>query len=95
MTFVLLSVGCVERTRQPLLQSSKADASTIDSGRININTASAYELEQLPGIGRALAERIVTHRSQYGPFRRVEHLMLVQGISERKFLNIQTLITVH
>lgn len=94
MTFVLLSVGCVERTRGPLLQSSKADAPTFDSGRININTASADELEQLPGIGRVIAERIVTHRSQHGPFRRVEHLMLVRGISERKFLNIQTLITV-
>jgi competence protein ComEA len=94
MTSVLLSVGCVERAREPLLQTSKADSSTTDGGRININAASADELEQLPGIGRAIAERIVTHRTQHGPFRRVEHLMLVRGISERKFLTIQTLITV-
>lgn len=95
MTFALLPVGCVQRTREPLVQSSKADASTINISRININTASADELEQLPGIGRAIAEQIVTHRSQHGPFRRVEHVMLVRGISERKFLDIQTLITVH
>jgi competence protein ComEA len=95
ITFALLPVGCVERSRKPLSQSSKADASTIEVRRININSASADELEALPGIGRAIAERIVTHRSQHGPFRRVEHVMLVRGISERKFLDIQPLITVH
>jgi competence ComEA-like helix-hairpin-helix protein len=95
ITFALLPAGCVERSRKPVLQSSKADASTIDVRRININSASVDELETLPGIGRAIAERIVTHRSQHGPFRRVEHVMLVRGISERKFLDIQPLIAVH
>lgn len=95
MTFALLPVGCVERTREPLLQNSKADAATINARRININSAPADELVALPGIGRVIAERIVTHRSQHGPFRRVEHVMLVRGISERKFLDIQPLITVH
>ena len=94
MTFALLSVGCVERTREPLLQSPKAHASTIEARRVNINNASADELEALPGIGRVIAERIVNHRSQHGPFRRVEHVMLVRGISERKFLDLQRLITV-
>ena len=92
--FALLPVGCMQRTREPRLQRSTADASTIDVRRININAASAAELEALPGIGRAIAERIVAHRSQHGPFRRVEHVMLVRGISERKFLDIQPLITV-
>ncbi|HKO44967.1 MAG TPA: helix-hairpin-helix domain-containing protein [Pyrinomonadaceae bacterium] len=94
VTLVLLPVGCVKRTREPLIQSSRADTATIDVRRININSASASELEALPGIGRAIAERIVAHRSQHGPFRRVEHVMLVRGISERKFLDIQPLITV-
>ena len=95
MTFALLPTGCVERVRQPTSQSATADGSAIDARRININTASPDELEALPGIGRVIAERIVTHRSQHGPFRRVEHVMLVRGISERKFLEIQPLITVH
>ena len=94
ITFVVLSIACVERTREPLLQSSKADASAIDARRVNINSASAGELAALPGIGQVLAERIVTHRSKHGPFRRIEHVMLVRGISERKFLAIQPLITV-
>lgn len=95
MMFALLPIGCVERVRQPTSQIATADGSAIDARRININTASPDELEALPGIGRVIAERIVTHRSQHGPFRRVEHVMLVRGISERKFLEIQPLITVH
>jgi competence protein ComEA len=39
--------------------------------KININTARANELETLPGIGKALATRIIEHRETYGPFRRV------------------------
>ena len=95
MTFTLLLVGCVKRIREPRLQRSTVDASTVDVRLINVNTASADELEALPGVGRAIAERIVTHRSQHGPFRRVEHVMLVRGISERKFLHIQPFITAH
>ena len=63
-----------------------------DSIRININTAPTSELEKLPGIGSALAERIVAHREQYGPFRRAEHLMMVRGISERKFRKLRPLV---
>lgn len=41
-----------------------------------------------------MAERIVAHRAQYGPFRRAEHLMMVRGISDRKFRAIQSMIVV-
>jgi competence ComEA-like helix-hairpin-helix protein len=61
---------------------------------ININTASIEELERLPGIGRGLAARILAHRNQYGRFRRTEHVMLVRGISERRFRAMRALITV-
>ena len=94
VTLVLLPVGCGKRTREQLSQSSKPDRATVDVRRININSASVDELEALPGVGRTIAERIVAHRSQHGPFRRVEHVMHVRGISERKFLDIQKLITV-
>ena len=69
-------------------------ASPQDSTRININTASAAELEKLPGVGRVLAERIIEHREQYGPFRRPEHLIIVRGISDRRFRALRELITV-
>jgi competence ComEA-like helix-hairpin-helix protein len=62
--------------------------------QININTASAAELEALPGIGKALAQRIIEHRQAYGPFRRVEDLIIVRGFSEKRFQALKDLITV-
>ena len=61
---------------------------------VNINTASEKELEKLPGIGRGLAERIVEHREKYGPFRRPEHLIMVRGISDKRFRALRDSITV-
>ncbi len=61
---------------------------------ININAASAAQLETLPGIGPALAERIVDHRVAHGPFPTIEHVMNVRGIGEGLFNDIRDLITV-
>ncbi len=61
--------------------------------RISINRATREELERLPGVGPALAGRIVEHRARFGPFRRAEHLLLVRGISERRFLELRPHIT--
>jgi len=79
--------GCTARTSvtQPVHASS--------AGAININTASAAELEKLPRIGKTLAARIVEFRENNGPFRRTEYLMLVQGISEKHYREIRDLIT--
>ncbi len=62
--------------------------------RININTAAAEELEKLPGIGPGFTQRIVEHREKYGRFRRSEHLIMVRGISDRRFRALRELITV-
>jgi len=51
--------------------------------RLNLNTATAKELEQLPRIGETKAVRIVTYRNTHGPFKHVEDLVLVQGIGEK------------
>lgn len=71
-----------------------AMANQTNPQRININTASARELERLPGIGQGLAERIIDHRERFGPFRRPEHLIIVRGISDKRFRALQDLITV-
>ena len=62
--------------------------------RVNLNTASAPELQGLPGVGPVLAERIVSHRERFGPFHRVEHLMMVPGFSDHKFRALRDLVTV-
>ena len=60
---------------------------------ININTASEKELDALPGIGPAIARRIVKHRSSQ-LFTKIEDIMFVRGIGEKKFAKLKELITV-
>lgn len=70
-------------------------AISLDAGpRIHINSASAPELERLPGIGPVLAENIVEHRQKYGPFQRPEDLLEVEGIGPSKLEAIADLIVV-
>jgi len=61
---------------------------------INLNTATAAELETLPGIGPAMAARILEYREKTGPFKRIEEIMNIQGIGERVFLRLRSQITV-
>ncbi len=61
---------------------------------ININTATAEQLDALPGVGAKLAARIVDYRQKNGGFKKVEDLMNVQGIGEKNFLKLKPLITI-
>ena len=74
-------------------QQTHAQQPRTDRPPVSLNEASREELERLPGIGPALAARIVEHRERYGRFRRAEHLMLVRGISERRFLQMRPHVT--
>jgi competence protein ComEA len=73
---------------------SVAGAPAQAPGRIDLNTASATQLEQLPGVGPATAAAIVEHRSRNGPFRSVEGLVEVRGIGEAKLDAVRDLVTV-
>lgn len=73
--------------------STTASSSTA-SGLININTASAQELEALPGIGPILAQSIVSYRNEHGPFQSIDDLKDVPGIGDARFEQLKGLITV-
>ncbi len=61
---------------------------------ININSASAQELDTLPGIGPATASDIISFRNKHGPFARIEDIMKVSGIKQSRFQKIKDFITV-
>lgn len=92
-----LTSSCVKLPRHEALADDKDSQENLTRAdaavRVSINKASLEELEKLPGIGPSLAARIVEHRERYGPFRRAEHVMLVRGISERRFRQMSALIT--
>ncbi|MFN2500790.1 MAG: ComEA family DNA-binding protein [Pyrinomonadaceae bacterium] len=83
---VLVLCGCTSRVEHA--RNASASVATRPDA-ININIASVEELERLPYIGRTSAEAIVTFRTENGPFQRPEHLLLIKGISEKRFLDIR------
>jgi competence protein ComEA len=87
--FCAISLACTSPSR-----NEHANGIETSITAININAADADELEKLPGIGETLAARIVEFRKANGSFRRVEHLMLVDGMSEAKFKKIKELVRV-
>ena len=62
--------------------------------KININTASLTELQELPRIGEKVAQRIIDFRKANGKFKKIEEIMKVQGIGEKIFKQIKDRITV-
>jgi len=65
------------------------------SSKVNINTADVKELDTLPGIGEATANKIIQHREDNGKFKSIGDIKNVNGIGEKKFDNIKDLISVN
>ena len=63
--------------------SAFAAAKTPPAGKVNLNTASAQQLTDVPGIGEKLASRIVEYRQKNGSFKNVQELMNVKGVGEK------------
>ena len=65
-----------------------------EGAKVNINTAGVEELDQLPGIGPAIAQRIIDYRNEHGEFKKVEDIQEVKGIGDAKYSEIKDSITV-
>lgn len=90
-----LPAGAGSGTRGPSLPERELAGFVGSSGLININTAGQAQLEELPGIGPALAQRIIDHRTKNGPFLSTEDIMVVSGIGEKRYEQLMDLITVY
>jgi competence protein ComEA len=82
----------------PMAQAAGAPQDAADTkpagAAVNLNTASAAQLEAVPGIGAKMAQRIVEYRQKNGAFKKIEELMNVKGIGEKSFLKLKAHITV-
>lgn len=76
----------------PLPQTTFENPSRVSL--LNINSATKEELATLPGIGDGFAARIVAHRTRHGDFLRKEHLLLVDGMGERRYKRLAAFITI-
>ena len=74
--------------------AAAAPGASTPGARTDLNTASASDLDALPGIGPVLAQRIVDHRTQHGPFRSVDQLREVSGIGEAKYATLRDRVAV-
>ena len=91
MTMILVALflnGLAVQAQEP------RPAAEAMSAPINLNTATVAQLETLPGIGKATAERILEYRQKSGGFKKVEDLMNIRGIGEKSFLKLKPLVTV-
>jgi competence protein ComEA len=72
--------------------SSKSSSKLAPGEQININTASAEELDRLPGIGKTKAQAIIDYRTQNGPFQNLEDIQKVKGIKSGEFAKLKDYI---
>jgi len=66
----------------------------VSTEKINLNSATAEQLQSLPGIGPAIAKNIVEHRAKIGKFNRIEEVINVKGVGEKKFEKIKDRLVV-
>lgn len=74
--------------------NEEIDNTTKKDNKININTATQAELEEITGIGPSLAQKIIEYRESNGKFKDIEELKNVSGIGDKKFESMKSQITI-
>jgi competence protein ComEA len=69
-------------------------ATAVSTAPINLNSATAAQIAELPGIGPKTADLVVQYRQKNGPFKKIEEIMNVKGVGEKSFLRIKDRLTV-
>jgi len=98
-TFAALSekeIGEAEPEAAFVAESNAEESTAEDdtaTSRVNINSASKQELMTLPGIGEVMSDRIIAYRVEAGPFRTIDELRKVKGISKRKLEQLLPFVT--
>jgi competence protein ComEA len=93
---VVLAAACLCFTvpLASLAANEHVKMAAVDVATVNINSATVKELQSLPGIGQVTAERIITYRTEKGPFSAVDDLGKVKGIGEKSLEKIRELVSV-
>ena len=84
----------VPREGQEGVAPPPVSGGAVAGGLVNVNTATATELEELPGIGEVIAQAIVDYRTENGPFASVDQLLDVSGIGDATLEDIRDLVSV-
>jgi comEA protein len=74
------------------VMAQKSNPASVE--KVNLNSATVEQLQTLPGIGPATAKSIIDHRTKVGKFSRIEEIINVKGIGEKKFQKIKDRLVV-
>ena len=97
MNLAWVMLICLSLALTPLSalgQQSKSSPKAASTEKVNLNTATVEQLQTLPGVGPSIAKRILDHRTKNGKFNKIDEILNVKGIGEKKFQKMKDRLAV-